>query len=202
MKILVVGDKESTYIYDYFDFERFKDVDFVISTGDLKGKYLSYIVTLLNVPLYYVPGNHDSSYVDDPPEGCINIDRKFINHNGVRIMGLGGSMWYNGGSYQYSEREMYVRYIKMKPQLAFGGGLDILVAHAPAHGLNDGKDKCHTGFETFLRIMKRYEPKIFIHGHQHLNYGHTKRIIEHNSTVIINSFEYYLFEYDNPTKKI
>lgn len=202
MKILVLGDQESTYIYDYFDYDRFRDVDFVISSGDLNSKYLSYIVTLLNVPLYYVPGNHDSRYLKEPPEGCIDIDRKIINHDGIRIMGLGGSMWYNGGPFQYSEREMYVRYVKMKPMISFKGGVDIFVAHSPARGLGDGNDRCHQGFETFLKILKNYEPQIFIHGHQHLNYANTERIIKHKNTTIINSFEYYLFEYDNPEKRI
>ncbi len=202
MKILVVGDKESKYIYDYFDYDRLSDVEFIISSGDLNSKYLSFIVTQLNVPLYYVPGNHDARYSTDPPEGCVNIDRTLIKHDGIRIMGLGGSMWYNGGKYQYTEREMFVRYLQLKPQLVFAGGLDILVTHAPAYGVNDGDDQCHRGFETFLKILMKYEPHLYIHGHQHLNYGLSDRVVTYNKTTVVNSYEYYLFEYDNPEKMI
>ncbi|WP_218031481.1 hypothetical protein [Paenibacillus kobensis] len=36
MKILIVSDEESKYIWDYFDRERFKDIDLIISCGDMK----------------------------------------------------------------------------------------------------------------------------------------------------------------------
>ncbi|HVH54112.1 MAG TPA: metallophosphoesterase, partial [Actinomycetota bacterium] len=35
--------------------------DLVLSAGDLPFDYLEYLVTVLNVPLLYVPGNHDPS---------------------------------------------------------------------------------------------------------------------------------------------
>jgi len=35
--------------------------DLVLSAGDLPFDYLEYLVTALNVPLLYVPGNHDPS---------------------------------------------------------------------------------------------------------------------------------------------
>ena len=202
MKILLLGDKESTYIWDYFDHERFKGVDFVISSGDLKREYLSFVVTMLNVPLFFVPGNHDKNYVELEPEGCINIDRTIVNHNGFKIMGLGGSQWYNDGVYQYTEKQMYYDYLKLKPKILFNKGIDMLVTHSPALGLNDGNDRCHKGFKTFVKIIDKYEPAYHIHGHEHLNYGLHKRIIKRNSTFIINSYEYYLFDTSNPEKMI
>ena len=35
MKLLLVSDKEESYIWDHFDMERFKDIDFILSCGDL-----------------------------------------------------------------------------------------------------------------------------------------------------------------------
>lgn len=35
--------------------------DLVVSCGDLPSDYLEYLVSSLNVPLVYVPGNHDPS---------------------------------------------------------------------------------------------------------------------------------------------
>src|SRR6266508_365807 len=35
--------------------------DLMLSAGDLPFDYLEYLVTVLNVPLLYVPGNHDPS---------------------------------------------------------------------------------------------------------------------------------------------
>lgn len=196
MKILLVGDKESSYIWDHFDHDRFKDVDFVISTGDLKAAYLSFIVTMLNVPLYYVPGNHDKNYLNKPPEGCINIDGSIIEHDGLRIMGLGGSNVYRGGIHQYSESQMRRRFKRLRPKMFFKGGIDILISHSPAFELNDGKDKCHTGFKIFRTIIEKYNPKYFFHGHQHLNYSLNKRIIKYSDTIIINTYEYYLLDTD------
>ena len=70
MKILVVSDIESNYIWDFFDKANFEDVDCVISCGDLKASYLSFLVTMLAVPVFYVHGNHDTQYLEKPPEGC------------------------------------------------------------------------------------------------------------------------------------
>ena len=65
MKILCISDDE---IYDLWDgwtsknAEKYADIDMVISAGDLRAKYLEFIVTVLNVPLLYVRGNHDEMY--------------------------------------------------------------------------------------------------------------------------------------------
>ena len=70
MRILAVSDFESKFIWDYFDPQVFKGVDVIISCGDLKASYLSYLVTMIPAPLYYVCGNHDKSFHKDPPQGC------------------------------------------------------------------------------------------------------------------------------------
>ncbi len=59
MKILLVSDQESKFIWEHFDTDRFKDIDFILSSGDLKSEYLSFLVTMVNKPLFYVHGNHD-----------------------------------------------------------------------------------------------------------------------------------------------
>lgn len=197
MKILTVSDEESSYIWDYFDRDRFKDVDLVISAGDLKARYLSFLVTMIHVPLLYVHGNHDDRYKQFPPEGCLNIEDKIYVHKGIRILGLGGSFQYSKGDNQYTEDAMRKRVKKLKKQLARYGGFDILVSHAPAYGLGDGEDLCHRGFESFLELMDKYTPSYFIHGHQHLTYDRSaKRISTYNSTTILNAFEYHMFEYE------
>ncbi len=55
MKILVVADEESTYLWDYYDEKLFKDIDLIISAGDLKSKYLFILTTVSGLPVYYVP---------------------------------------------------------------------------------------------------------------------------------------------------
>ncbi len=42
MKILLVSDVESRYIWDHFNKEKFKDVELVLSCGDLKAPICSF----------------------------------------------------------------------------------------------------------------------------------------------------------------
>ncbi|WP_246628214.1 metallophosphoesterase family protein [Paenibacillus oenotherae] len=195
MRILVVSDEESKYIWDHYDPERFKDVELIISCGDLKQEYLSFLVTMLPVPLFYVPGNHDTTYKSKPPEGCVSIDGKLIEYKGIRIMGLGGSNKYSSGDYQYTESQMRRRLRKFRFKLWRNKGIDILVTHAPAYQLGDGEDLCHRGFNCFVDFMEQYAPKYLLHGHQHLNYGRGQRIHQYKNTRIINGFGYYLLDF-------
>jgi len=195
MKILLVSDKEEPYIWDYFDRERFKDIELIISCGDLKAEYLSFLVTLINAPVFYVPGNHDTKYLTNPPEGCISIDGQLIKYKSIRILGLGGCFNYNQGTFQYTEKQMKKRISKLKIKLWWHNGFDILVTHAPAYNLGDGRDLCHRGFDSFKSLIDKYSPKYYLHGHQHLNYGNTSKIIKYNNTSIINGYGYYIFEF-------
>lgn len=196
MKIMLVADMESRYIWDYFQPEKFSDVDLILSSGDVKAEYLSFLVTMIGVPLFYVPGNHNDKYLKNPPEGCEDIDGRIVTYKGIRIMGLGGSMRYNYGHYQYSEKQMNRRINKMKFKLWMNKGVDILLTHAPAYGIGDGQDLCHTGFKCFNKFMDKYSPKYFIHGHQHLSYVYQpERIRNYKDTTIINAYDHYTLDY-------
>lgn len=194
MKILAVSDREEPYIWDYFDKERFSDVDLVLSCGDLKAEYLSFLVTMIKAPLFYVPGNHNSNYITHPPEGCESADGKLLVCNGVRILGLGGCMRYNNREFQYTEEQMQKRIRKLRRTIKKHKGFDILLTHAPAYGLGDGDDRAHIGFKSFVDLLDTYSPKYFFHGHQHLNYGRRSRILQYKDTTIINAYGYYLMD--------
>ena len=116
-------------------------------------------------------------------------------HEGVRIAGLGGSMCYNFGMYQFTEDEMKKRVRKLRRKIKKAGGLDILITHSPAFELNDSTDLPHTGFQAFYQILDEYEPLLFAHGHVHINYGRDfKRISEYKNTKVVNAFEKYIIE--------
>ena len=100
MKIMLVSDKENDFIWDHFDPERFRDIELIISCGDLQSSYLSFLVTMIHVPLFYVHGNHDTTYLHHPPEGCDPLEDRIVNYKGLRILGLGGSMQYSGRPHQ------------------------------------------------------------------------------------------------------
>ena len=188
MKILVVADEESAYLWDHYRPGRLAGINLILSAGDLKPEYLSFLVTMANRPLLYVHGNHDAVYQKRPPEGCDCIDDKLVVVNGLRILGLGGARMYNGGPYQYTEKQMERRIRRLRWKLHRSKGVDIVLTHAPPAGYGDAEDIAHRGFEAFLPLMDRYQPSYLIHGHVHKSYSvHTfSREVQHASTTVLN----------------
>ena len=196
MKILLLADEESRYLWDFYEKGKLDGLDLIISCGDLKPEYLEFLATFAHCPVLYVHGNHDTKYKTSPPEGCICIDDAMFNFQGVRILGLGGSMRYNPTApFQYTEQEMKKRIRRRWFDLKRMKGIDILVTHAPAKGLNDLSDLPHQGFVCFRRLLDTYQPKLFCHGHVHLTYGNIPRLDIYGNTTIINAYERYLLEY-------
>jgi Icc-related predicted phosphoesterase len=96
----------------------------------------------------------------------------------------------------FTERQMRRRIRRLWFQLWYHKGFDILVTHAPAYGVNDLDDLPHRGFQCFLKLLEKYKPKYFIHGHVHRNYGiKIPRVCKREETTIVNAFEYYAFDY-------
>lgn len=198
MKILAIADEESKGLWEYFDKKKLEGVDLIISCGDLDPAYLSFLVTLTSIPVLYVHGNHDGKYEKSPPGGCICIEDQIYVHKGIRILGLGGSMRYSAGTHQYTERQMKQRAARLRFQIFRRRGFDILVTHAPAYQLNDGRDLPHQGFQVFRRLLEKYRPKFFLHGHVHLSYGVShKRYDKYEDTHVINAYERCVFEFED-----
>lgn len=197
MKILVVSDVESKFLYDHFDRERFRDVKMIISCGDLPARYLSFLVTMLPVPLFYVPGNHDKRYVKEPPEGCVSIDGRVVEYQGIRIMGLGGCRSPREAIFEYTDAQMWKRVKKLEPQIRRAKGIDIFVSHAPSLGLGDGTDQFHQGFEAFRYIDDVYKPDIHFYGHLHTSENPMDRraIYPYHDTVMVNGTGYKVIDY-------
>ena len=195
MKILAISDEECAALWDYYQPGRLKDYDLIISSGDLKAEYLRFLVTMARCPLLYVHGNHDISYDRDIPEGCDCIDDQFLVYNGLRILGLGGCLWYHEGPHQYTERQMRRRIRKLRWQLWRNKGVDIVVTHAPPLGVGDGEDRPHKGFQALLDLIEKYHPQYLLHGHVHMRYGHDNlRVREYQGTQVINVTERYVLD--------
>lgn len=189
MKILTIADEESSYLWDYYRPGMLKDYDLILSAGDLKSDYLSFLVTMARCPLLYVHGNHDGKYEHRPPEGCECIDDRLVTVGGLRILGLGGSRRYSEGPYQYTEREMARRIFRLSLKLRRAGGVDLVLAHAPVSGYGDLEDPAHKGFEAFKPLLDKYHPAYFVHGHVHRSYtaGKLPRELYYSeSTTLIN----------------
>ncbi len=225
MKILCVSDATDPLVYSENIASRYGDVDLVIAAGDLGLKYYEFIISSLNKPLYFVFGNHNLEHISyylksDAPiahynpradkdhllppfggefiDGKVHRDRK----SGLIIAGLGGSMRYNNGTHQFTERQMFFRMLRMIPRLLFnrlvhGRYLDILVTHAAPLGIGDDTDLCHQGFSTFLTFMEHFRPTYLLHGHIHLVDLNANRHHMYKRTKIINIYNSYLLEDPN-----
>lgn len=195
MKILTISDEESPALWDYYTPGKLKEYDLILACGDLKAKYLTFLVTMARCPLLYVHGNHDIHYQTDRPEGCECIEDQLVVYNGVRILGLGGCRRYNPGKHQYTEGEMRRRIRRLRWKLWRSGGVDIVVTHAPPEGLGDSDDPAHWGFAALRELLDKYHPRYLVHGHVHLSYGQNLvRELEYNGTVIVNTTGKYELE--------
>jgi Icc-related predicted phosphoesterase len=201
MRVLAISDVIVESLYSSAVREIARDVDFVISCGDLPSAYLEYIVSMLDKPLYYVMGNHGGRGGQrEYPEGCINLDGRVVNHNGLLLAGLEGSIRYNAARrFQYTENEMRTKIIFLAHKLwlnrlRYGRFLDVLVTHSPPFGIHDGGDRAHQGFKCFLGFIDRYHPDYFLHGHVHLYDTRTVRQSVRGHTLIINTYGYKLLD--------
>ena len=212
MKILVIADTVHDLVYSPTAAERFKDIDLVLSCGDVSFDYLEFVVSALNKPLFFVFGNHAECQVrldgsiKLTPEGCRNIHRRVVSFRGVLIAGLEGSMRYRSGDHQYTDWQMRLMVCKMLPRLLWnrlfhGRALDILVTHAPPRGIHDAEDRCHRGFAAFLWLIDHFPPRYLVHGHTHLYRQDAPRVAKRGATTVINSYGYQIIEIEPPAKR-
>ena len=198
MRILTVSDFVEPSLYANFEPDRFQGIDLVLSCGDLPPEYLSFLVHAFKVPLYYVRGNHDIRYDTSPPEGCIDLHSRMVEHQGLKLLGLEGSRWYNGGPNQYTEKQMRKMIQQLRPGLWWRKGVDLIITHAPPRHIHDAEDLCHRGFKSFNRLIERYAPAYFIHGHIHAHFNdQAERITRVDQTNVVNSYGHFIFEIDH-----
>ena len=220
MRLLCVSDTTRSLAFSPSIKSIYHDTDLILSAGDMPLESYDYMTTMLSRDVYYVYGNHNLNHFDrdmkggsivgmDPYSSSIKfygflLDGKIVRDKstGLLIAGLGGSMRYNEGDSQYTERQMENRIRKLIPfllynKLRYGRYLDILVTHAPPYGMGDGQDLCHMGFKCFLDFMEKYEPSYLIHGHVHLDDRNLPRVTEFGKTKVINVYGSYLIDDDN-----
>ena len=210
-RILAVADEVDEGLYgDRLDELR---PDIVVACGDLPFDYLEYLVSRLDVPLLYVPGNHDPdlrpantrwspAYTEGPapgPEGCVNVDGRVVDAGGLRVAGLGGSMRYRPGPNQYTPAQMRWRALRLQALARWqrsptGRRLDVLLTHAPPQGFDENPgDLAHRGFAAFNRLVKDLMPPVHVHGHVH-PYGVPKPSRRLGSTLVVNAVPFRLVE--------
>jgi Icc-related predicted phosphoesterase len=200
VKILCISDRVEPMLHGPSLNSYAKGVEAVISCGDLPFYYLEYIVTFLGVPVYYVLGNHDPA-PDGPerPEGCTPLDGRVVDAEGVVLAGLSGSRLYSGGPNQHTEPQMRRRAWALSARI-LGRRLlgrpdpQIFVTHAAPFGLGDDEDPAHVGFESFLGLIDRHEPSLWLHGHVHLYGPEVQRVASRGNTKVVNVYGHTILD--------
>lgn len=216
MRILAVSDEveESLYRAEV----RRHDPDLVLACGDLPLDYLGFLAEALEVPVVFVPGNHDPDLagyrrarsglmmrggipVEAPwPAGTENADGRVVDAAGLRIAGLGGCLRYRAGPNQYTERQQSWRAARLAARARWrrtrdGRGVDVLITHAPPAGVGDGEDAPHHGFGTYHALVRRLRPPLLLHGHIH-PHGQPRRDHDLLGTAVCNVVGHRIMEID------
>lgn len=225
MKILAVSDVVNGKLYSPHLKEAAGKVDVIVSCGDLPVYYLDYLVSNISKPLLFVCGNHDhycmpkkhrnrltdhlesinrSGSYDGEDEGEIggyNMDSRVQKIGNLLFAGLEGSKRYNKGAHQYTDGQMRRKIAGMAPALIWnrvilGKKLDVLITHAPPKGIHDGNDRAHEGFQAYLPFLKKYRPRLHLHGHTHIYDNSQSRTFQYYDTTVINCYNYQIIDLD------
>lgn len=208
MKTLLVSDQVVERIYTLAGQGHFRDIDLILGCGDLPYSYLEYLVSMLNVEMYYVPGNHDPEY--DPrlantrAEGGSNLDLKRVRDHGLLIAGFGGSIRYRpDGVNQYTQGEANGRALQLMlglfwNRIRYGRALDILITHSPPFGIHDDESQAHRGLKAINWLIRWARPHYLFHGHTHfIRQNLTESITHFGPTTIMNVYPYKVVEIQN-----
>jgi Icc-related predicted phosphoesterase len=205
VKILAISDQVVERLYTLSSSGHFQDVKLIVGCGDMPYAYLEYLVTILNIPMFYVPGNHDAQYdllsKKAHAEGGSNLDLKVVRHHKFLIGGLGGSIRYRpDGINQYTQSEAYFRAFRLLPRLLlnrmqYGRALDILISHSPPFGIHDDNDPAHTGLKALNWLIRVAQPRYLFHGHTHF---YKRNLASPETTMgitkVINVYPYKIIE--------
>lgn len=202
MNVLSISDTVITLLHSPEIREKIRGVDFVIACGDLPYYYQEYIGEKLNVPLYFVRGNHDKlieySADGDRTAPCCGIDlHHHIVHEGdLLLAGVEGCVRYNHwGIFQYTQGEMWRHVLRLAPglllnRLLYGRYLDIFVSHAAPWGIHDKPDWPHQGVKAYDWLIRVFKPKYHFHGHNHIYEINTIIETQVGDTLVMNTYGY------------
>jgi Icc-related predicted phosphoesterase len=205
VKILAVSDEVVERLYSLCANGHFSDIDLILGCGDLPYPYLENLLTMLNLPLFYVPGNHDPTYNAENTlarvEGGSNLDLRVARFKTFLIGGFGGSIRYRpDGTNQHSQTDAYFRAFSMLPRLwlnriNYGRYLDILITHSPPFGIHDDDTQAHQGLKAINWLIHVAKPRYHFHGHTHFQRGNlSPSETTHGLTKIVNVFPYKIIE--------
>ena len=138
------------------------NADLVIACGDISDSLILEAADAFNTTkIFAVKGNHDPATVF--PKPIIDLHLHIENNGGVSFGGFNGSWKYKPRGHFLYEQEEASRMLAGFPRV------DIFVSHNSPKGVHDKQDDIHFGFEALKSYIEHQKPRLFIHGHQHVN---------------------------------
>ncbi len=207
VQILSVSDRVSEVVYSPQVRRLFGGADLVLSCGDVPYYYVEYLVSALDVPVFYVRGNHaklveyGNAGQRTAPGGAVDLHRRVVVQDGLLLAGVEGSVRYSRGPFQYTQEQMWRHVWHLVPRLLVnrmlhGRFLDVFVTHAPPWGIHDMPDWPHQGIRAFRWLLETFKPAYHFHGHIHL-YGPTARFqSKFCETTVINTYGHRFLQLD------
>ena len=205
---LSLSDVKRSLIYGSQINTQFANVDLVIGCGDLPYYYLEYVISMLDVPLLFVRGNHDKKIEHteagscSAPAGAVDLHHRALIVNRLLFAGVEGSLRYSRGPFQYSQSDMWSHVLRLVPGMIinkarYGRYLDVFVSHAPPRGIHDKTDLPHQGIDAFRWLLQMFKPAYHFHGHIHVY--RPGEIIETRfvDTSVINTYGYKMTEIES-----
>ncbi len=236
MRLLCVSDQIDPLVYSSTVKERFNDVDAVFCAGDLSMEYVDFIVDSLSKPTFFVFGNHDlkeykyykkrpiaenpftfQKYEMEHAHGADYVSNKHIRFKKLPIdttkgktplliCGVTGSIKYNNGQAQFTDKQMKKQLLALVPgllwnKIRYGRYCDIFLTHASPRHIHDKEDPCHKGFDCFNWFIKKFSPSLMIHGHIHLYDLQTTRCTVSGKTTIVNAYSHIVLDFSPNLEK-
>ncbi|MEL7590761.1 MAG: metallophosphoesterase [Anaerolineaceae bacterium] len=210
MKLLAVSDVEIGFLYSPMIRDRFPDVDLIISCGDLPYYYIEYMISMLNVPCYFVRGNHANERefgvagIRRFPWGAVDLHHRGVEDDtGLLLAGLEGSLRYNRGAHQYTQAEYWGLVFDLVPRFLYnkmrlGRYLDVFISHAPPWQVHDADDLPHRGVKAFHWLINVFKPAYFLHGHIHVFRQDTVTRSVIGNTIVQNVYGYKVLTIPTP----
>ena len=157
------------------------NADVLLSCGDTNDQVILQAAEAYGCSrIFAVKGNHDRN--TPFPDPIIDLHLQVCEYGGLRFGGFNGAWKYKPkGHFLYEQTEAKFLLDAFPP-------VDIFLSHNSPRHVHDRDDGIHYGFDALTSYIERTQPKLLIHGHQHLmkesQIGETRVIGVHGYRII------------------
>ena len=210
--VLCAGDLPSDYIDfivstlnkpTYFIFGNHNLTEFLYYHRHAASEEMARFDEKQALPAYELHFSHGAVYVGFKAlaEKALPLPARNGKLRPLLIAGASGSIRYNKGLSQYTDRQMFFHLLMLVPRLLwnklrYGTYVDIFLTHASPRHVHDREDPCHKGFDCFNWFIQRFKPAYLVHGHIHLYDLAEERVTVVGATTVVNAYSYCIIELD------